>query len=91
MWITSMGNHGAAGGISERRRSSFQLLHWLQNETGTVQGKLFYITITKSMYSWIMIHIHLMGEIWYINVMTIEIWNVTSMAIEFRCKDFHGQ
>ena len=23
MWITSMGNHGAAGGISERRRSSF--------------------------------------------------------------------
>ena len=23
MWITSMGNHGAAGGISDRRRSSY--------------------------------------------------------------------
>ena len=32
MWITSMGNHGAAGGISERRRSScssFSLLSCL--------------------------------------------------------------
>ena len=28
MWITSMGNHGAAGGISEHRRSSFIRL-WL--------------------------------------------------------------
>ena len=33
MWITSMGNHGAAEGISERRRSgcsSFQLETWEQ-------------------------------------------------------------
>ena len=29
MWITSMGNHGAVGGISERRRfSCFSLNHW---------------------------------------------------------------
>ena len=28
MWITSMGNHGAAGGISERRHSSCSSLTW---------------------------------------------------------------
>ena len=27
MWITSMGNHGAAVGISERRRSSY-IMHY---------------------------------------------------------------
>ena len=30
MWITSVGNHGASGGISERRRFSLVLPSWIQ-------------------------------------------------------------
>ena len=55
MWITSMGNHGAVGGISKRRRSSssfflLQILsrHWCCSFKG--QWNLIYITMFMSIF-----------------------------------------